>query len=192
MVNAFVETSSASETPTFQGEQLVNFLHEHEEIETIVPVLLGLFITSRLQLRGANALLVNLGVASVLRQVFRQLKNPASPTVHTAPSSSAGAFLGEDVTILHSVPGRLRLRIEQLREDALFAKRLQRLLEQEDCVLEIHVNRTAASLVIYYDGGDLSEMALGLKLLQVLTEARREVSPTEVTVPRDTNGVTAD
>lgn len=40
----------------------------------IIPVMFGLFVTSQFQLRGAKALLVNLGVATVFRQLFKELK----------------------------------------------------------------------------------------------------------------------
>ncbi len=47
-------------------EQLIQFLRDHNEVEMILPVIIGVLVTSRFQLRGTNALLVNLAVASVL------------------------------------------------------------------------------------------------------------------------------
>lgn len=168
-VSIIPEVVSAEEAPA--GEQWVNLLREHEEIETIVLVILGLFVTSRLQLRGANALLVNLGVASVLRQIFRQIKKESAPVV--APSApKAHAWLGPDVSIVHSPPGRLRLRLGQLQTDPGFAKRLERRLEREDCVVETRVNRASGSAVILYEAASLSELELGMKLLAALQDAR--------------------
>ena len=57
--------------------QIAEFLQEHREIETILPVVIGVIVTTRFQLRGANALLVNLLVASVSRQLLTNLKKPA-------------------------------------------------------------------------------------------------------------------
>ncbi|HHP7230848.1 MAG TPA: metal ABC transporter ATPase, partial [Xenococcaceae cyanobacterium] len=45
--------------------QVGAFLREHGEIETILPVAIGVLVTSQFKLRGANALLVNLLVASL-------------------------------------------------------------------------------------------------------------------------------
>jgi hypothetical protein len=177
---AIVETSS--NVDALQKDQLSVFLQEHEEVELVVPVLLGLFITSRLQLRGANALLVNLGVASVFRQVFKQLKKPGANGVQTTPASSSNmpgngmTSLGEGITIVHSVPGRLRLKVEQIIEDRVFAKRLERLLNNDDHVIQVRVNRSAASVTINYEQGNLSDLDLGLRLMSILQEARQTVA----------------
>jgi hypothetical protein len=158
--------------------QVADFLKEHEEMEMIIPVLFGLFITSRLQLRGANALIVNLAVASLFRQVFKQLKNSpfmtAATTTAETSQNETSSLLGEGVTIVHSVPGRIRLRIEQLTKDANFAKRLERLLMNDECIISVRINRVAASVVISYDSGELSDFDLGLKLMSVLSSARQE------------------
>ena len=74
-------------SPEDAASQVGSFLREHGEVETILPVVIGLFVTSRFQLRGANALLVNLLVASVVRQVFTQLKEQAPQlSAETEPS----------------------------------------------------------------------------------------------------------
>jgi Heavy metal associated domain 2 len=157
--------------------QVAGFLKEHEELEMVIPVLFGLFVTSRLQLRGANALLVNLAVASLFRQMFKQLKNTPFMTAVTAPETPQNAtssLLGDGVAIVHSVPGRIRLRIDQLTTDANFAKRLERLLINDECVISVRINRAAASLVINYESGNLSDLDLGLKLMSALNSARQE------------------
>jgi hypothetical protein len=152
------------------------FLKEHQEIEMIVPVMVGLFVTSRFQFRGANALLVNLGVASLFRQIFRQLKETPSSTTQSVPLSRPhdSSLLGEGVKILHSVPDRLRLRIDQVAVDADFAQRLEKLLLEEQCVTGVRINPTVASVVINYDSGELSELDLGLKLISIINSARQE------------------
>ncbi|MBE9174945.1 metal ABC transporter ATPase [Synechocystis salina LEGE 06155] len=175
-----VETNPGVGEP--EKDQLAVFLQEHEEVELIVPVLLGLFITSRLQLRGANALLVNLGVASVLRQVFKQLKQTSPRPIKTSPPSTTATklntinSLGEGITIVHSVPGRLRLKVEQIVEDRVFAKRLERLLNNDDHVIKVRVNRPAASVTINYEQGHLSDLDLGLRLMGILQEAHQTVA----------------
>jgi len=112
---------------------LGEFLKEHGEVEMIFPVAIGVFITSRFQLRGANALLVNLLVASLTRQIFIQLKQQAPQPVTESNSSHVN---GEEATrsesnlqgcaIAHAVVGRVRLRLPRLAVDADFARRLQR------------------------------------------------------------------
>jgi hypothetical protein len=138
-------------------------------------------VTNRLQLRGAQALMVNLVIAAVARQVVLQLKKQAhhSPakvppvngqSVHEAGSSPVAAAV-EDYTIVHSTPGRLRLRIPRLLSDASYAKRLEKLLKAEARVRGVRLNQAAASIVVLYDGEGVSELELGMRLLQILEQA---------------------
>ncbi|WP_181445661.1 HMA2 domain-containing protein [Picosynechococcus sp. PCC 11901] len=175
MVSTITSVENTSQTsPNSEVTQLANFVKEHEKIEMILPVLLGLFITSRLQLRGANALLVNLGIATVLRQVFKELKHPTvSPEKKTtAPEMDHSDVFGDGVKIVHSVPGRIRLRIDQIAGDRLFAKHLERLLRDDDHVLGVRFNASASSVAIQYDAGSFSDMELGLRLMDILNKAR--------------------
>ncbi|MGK7938768.1 MAG: HMA2 domain-containing protein [Crocosphaera sp.] len=156
-------------------EQLGNYLKQHNEIEMVIPVLIGVFVTSRFQLRGANALLVNLAVASVCRQLFTTLKNQgtnietavAATTVMNSNNESESEY-----TIVHSVPGRIRIKVPKLAEDQDFAKRLQQLLNEDDYVTNVRINPSAASVVIHYDGQGLSDMELGLRLLSIFNQAK--------------------
>ncbi len=175
MTNATVMAENATVITTENKEQIATFLKEHEEVEMVIPVMFGLFVTSRFQLRGANALLVNLGVATVFRQLFKELKK--SPSQDTQSSTQNQTKVSEDeeeMSILHSVKGRVRLRIPQIKKDALFAKRLERLLNDDDNVLNVRINRTVASVVIKYDGGNLSDMDLGFKLMSIIDATKGE------------------
>jgi hypothetical protein len=167
--------------------RLGQWLEDYNEVATILPVLAGLLATSRLRLRGAQALLVNLLIAALVRQVLGNLKQQGrtlTPADHSADhstgvttangyasASSQEAEDAEDYTIVHSVPGRIRLRIPRLRTDAIYAKRLQGLLVEDARVKSARINRAAASLAIQYDGSGVSELELGLYLLQVLEQA---------------------
>lgn len=182
-------TSSAIETQssatTDNASQLGHWLEEYGEIATILPVLTGLLVTTRLQLRGSNALVVNIAIAAITRQVIMQLKKQAGHTPSQSseanPSTNGGISNGdmpaakdEDYTIIHSVPGRIRLRIPRLQNDASYAKRVEKLLLTEDIVSSIRINRTASSLVIHYNGTDLTELELGMRLLRVLEQAEQD------------------
>lgn len=166
--------------------QLGNLLEEYGEIATILPVLAGLFITSRLQLRGVQALLTNLAIAAVTRQAVIQLKKQAHQTPgNGAPSNSQSseqesAQAAEDYTIVHSTFGRIRLRIPRLIGDAAYAKRLENLLSADERVTGVRVNRAAASLIVQYDGAGVSELELGMRLLQILDQAEKGSQPDQV------------
>ncbi|MFG3818402.1 HMA2 domain-containing protein [Limnothrix redekei] len=190
--------------------QLGQWLQEYGEITTILPVLAGLFVTTRFQLRGSRALLTNLAIAAVVRQVILYFKQQANSSAGTLAMVTAGAALAtvaatpapsnqsaasaqtspisltelgsnlgmglgcEDCTIVHSVPGRIRLRIDRLRTDRAYGKRLETLLKDEPIVLGTRMNQAAASLAIQYDSTGLSDLELGLRLLQVLNRANQD------------------
>jgi hypothetical protein len=175
-------TSTAEVQPVRIGEtssQLGNLLEEYGEIAAILPVLTGLLVTTQLRLRGASALVVNIAIAAVTRQVIVQLKKQAghvssTPMLVAADNGAAASAEEEDYTIVHSVPGRIRLRIPRLHTEAAFANRLEKLLLTQDIVLGVRVNRAASSIAIRYDGTNLSELDLGMRLLQILEQAERE------------------
>lgn len=179
------KTSSSSDRSDFSPEDTVSqvgaFLKEHGEIETILPVVIGLLITSRFQLRGANALLVNLLVASLVRQVFVQLKQQAPQLI--AESNFSQGYQEETTSsqtnlhayaIAHAVPGRVRLRMPQLAIDAHFAHRLQQALNADEYVTQVPINRAAASIAINYNNQGLSDWELGLRLMNIINTIQQE------------------
>jgi hypothetical protein len=161
--------------------RLGNLLEEYSEIATILPVLAGLLVTSRLQLRGAQALLVNLAIAAVARQAVIHLKQQAHPPTTVAAVVESGQAASadpspvvEDYTIVHSTWGRLRLRIPRLISDAVYARRLEKILSSDEQIVRLRMNRPAASLVIQYDAAGVSELEIGTRLLQILEQAEQD------------------
>ncbi|MFP4297454.1 MAG: metal ABC transporter ATPase [Spirulinaceae cyanobacterium] len=160
-------------------QKVGEFLQEHSEIEMIVPVVAGLFVTSQLRLRGARALLVNLLVASITRQIFAQMKGMSATPALAAetPVQTAADATETEYNIVHSVPGRVRVRMPRLGSDRAFAQRLETLLNAEDRVVKSRINRAASSVAIHYEAQGLSEWELGALLLSILEAASHE--PTE-------------
>ena len=91
---------------------LGNLLEEYGEIAAILPVLTGLLVTTQLRLRGASALVVNIAIAAVTRQVIVQAskKTRAGPMSRTTPVlvplliMEAAATEAEDYTIVTHFP----------------------------------------------------------------------------------------
>jgi hypothetical protein len=177
-------TSSTGEvqatTANATTSQLGNLLEEYGEIAAILPVLTGLLVTTQLRLRGASALVVNIAIAAVTRQAIVQLKKQADHPPSTPSLAAANGTIGtapaeeEDYTIVHSVPGRIRLRIPRLRTEPTFGKRLEKLLLTQDIVIGVRMNRAASSIAIRYDGTNLTELELGMRLLQILEQAEKD------------------
>ncbi len=177
MTTATSTSSLNSLSPEDATSQLGGFLREHGEIETILPVAIGVFVTSQFKLRGGNALLVNLLVASLARQIFTQLKQEQYPA---ATESSTREEVGGSQTdpqgyaIAHAVPGRVRLKMPQLAIDADFAHRLQHALKADEYVNQVRVNRAAASIAINYNNQGLSDWELGLRLMNIINTVRQD------------------
>ncbi len=177
-MTATTSTSNLSNlSPEDATSQLGGFLREHGEIEMILPVAIGVFVTSQFKLRGANALLVNLLVASLANQIFTQLKQERSPAV--TESSTGGEAGGAETdlqgyAIAHAVPGRVRLKMPQLAIDADFANRLQQALKADEYVNQVRVNRAATSIAINYDNQGLSDWELGLRLMNIINTVRQD------------------
>lgn len=178
-------TAASDTTPSYESiaeAKISEFLGEHGEIEMILPVVLGLAITSRFQLRGAQALLANLLVASVTRQILFKLKHPEAEVTESAdataptPAPAPADDWGGEYQVVHSIPGRVRLKIPQLGVDPAFAKRLLKILNDDEHVITARINPSAMSLVIHYEPGELSDWQLGLQLMNLIKEAQTKVS----------------
>ena len=170
--NNFSHLSSEDST-----SQLGAFLKEHGEVEMILPVVIGVFIATRFKLRGANALIVNLLVASLARQIFIHLKQEKPQAVSENNNSSSNVVEMaasetnlQDYAIAHAVPGRVRLRMPQLAINADFARSLEQALNADEYVKSVRINRTAASIAINYDNQGLSDWELGMRLMDIINK----------------------
>ena len=161
--------------------QIGSFLKEHGEVEMILPVAIGVFITGQFKLRGANALLVNLLVASLARQVFSQLKQEkpqaiagSSDSVATEEETGQSETDLQGYEIVHAIPGRVRVRMPLLAIDADFARRLQQALEADSHVKQVRINHAAVSITINYDNQGLSDWDLGMRLMNIINTTKKE------------------
>ncbi|MEM7591640.1 MAG: HMA2 domain-containing protein [Cyanobacteria bacterium P01_A01_bin.83] len=173
---ATTSTNNLSNLPTEDATaQIGAFLREHGEIETITPVAIAILVTNQFKLRGANALLVNLLVASITRQIFAKLKQEApqkeiqsNDSASTIEEMSASEPDLQGYAIAHAIPGRVRLKMPQLSLDNDFAQRLQTALNADEYVNQVRINRAAASIAINYDNQGLSDWELGLRLMGII------------------------
>ncbi|NEP77348.1 MAG: metal ABC transporter ATPase [Okeania sp. SIO3C4] len=167
--------------------QLGTFLQDHNEIEYILPALVGMMITNRFKLRGASALLVNLTVAGFVRQIIEQLKEQTetTPVINTEqttipqPETTIASDDSPTYTIVHSVPGRIRLRIPKVASDPNYVRRLEQLLTADSHVLGVRINTAAASVAIQYQADGMSDWELGMLLMNIIQEA----DPDEQEIP---------
>lgn len=171
-------TNSINPTQT-TVPQLGAFLQTHNEIEYILPALVGMMITNRFKLRGATALLVNLTVAGFVRQIIEQLKEQTvtvsvidtEQTTISQPVTTVASDDSPTYTIVHSVPGRIRLRIPKVASEPNYVRRLEQLLTADCHVLGVRINTAAASVAIQYQAEGMSDWELGMRLISIIQEA---------------------
>ncbi|MGF1487612.1 MAG: HMA2 domain-containing protein [Prochloraceae cyanobacterium] len=150
--------------------QIAEFLQEHQEIETILPVVIGIFVTTRFQLRGSNALLANLIIASAIRQILTNVKKIA-PQKEAEVNNKAASQELFGAVIVHNIPGRIRLQIPRLANDLEYAEGLNNLLLADENVISVRINRAASSIAINYETREVSELELGLRLRSIIEKA---------------------
>ncbi|MGB3189041.1 MAG: HMA2 domain-containing protein [Limnoraphis sp.] len=191
-------SNSVSSIPINNTETRIgDFLQEHGEIEAILPVVVGIVVTSRFQLKGAQALLANLIIASLFRQILTHLKNqshlvtPETENISDSAENYTENNFDPDYTIVHSIPGRIRLRISRLATDADLTQRLEQILSEEEQIINIRINRAAASITINYTTQGMSDWELGMRLMNLIDSALNPETPanSRLTTP---SGVTSD
>ncbi|BBD58164.1 Cd/Co/Hg/Pb/Zn-translocating P-type ATPase [Nostoc sp. HK-01] len=67
-------------------------------------------------------------------------------------------------SVVHSVPGRIRLRIPKLRDNNAYMQRLQTLLEVDPLVTSVKIKPAAASLVVIYKSSQVSDTKMRSRL----------------------------
>ena len=81
--------------------------------------------------------------------------------------SAAEALPATDATVVHQIPGRIRIRVPRLKTDDTYAPRLQSLLESVDNVRSVRTNVSAASVVIGFNP-DLPGMEFARRLAKTI------------------------
>jgi hypothetical protein len=113
---------------------------------------------------------------SAILNLHRQPKKITSSVVNkTAPSQKIS------YSVAHAIPGRIRFRIPRLVKDSEYANKLKLVIESDPRTTNVRVNRTAASIVINYRLGEISNNQMRLHLVNLIQTAPNIVLPTEAT-----------
>ncbi len=117
---------------------------------------------------------------SVQVQSPRDAISPAT-AVKTNGKFASSEKIGQELTnpkvaysVVHILPGRVRLRVPRLRHDAGYSQRLQRLLEAEPLFNSVRLKEAAASVVVTYNSATVTSTKVGATLtclIQTASEA---------------------
>src|SRR5689334_10598682 len=85
-------------------------------------------------------------------------KSNKSVTNKTQPSEEIS------YSVAHAIPGRIRFRIPRLAKDSEYANKLKRVIEADSQTTNVRINTTAASIVIQYQPGIISDNQMRSRL----------------------------
>lgn len=83
-------------------------------------------------------------------------------------------------SIVHTIPGRIRFRIPLLARDTEYANQLKLAIESDTRVTNVRINPKAASIVINYKVGVISDNQMREHLVNLIQTAQDVVVPKEV------------
>ncbi|WP_235440961.1 heavy metal translocating P-type ATPase [Limnoraphis robusta] len=73
--------------------------------------------------------------------------------------------------IVHAVPGRVRFRVYRLSSDEYYAQNLEQVLQSEPGVIQVRINRSAASVAIHYQHLDFPDIEIYSRLSTLIQQA---------------------
>jgi hypothetical protein len=77
---------------------------------------------------------------------------------------------GQEVTVVHALPGRLRLKVPRVKGDAAFARRVEERFRAVPALLEVTAVPLTGSVVVHYDPQAITSPAALLALSEAVTE----------------------
>ncbi|HEY9799337.1 MAG TPA: heavy metal translocating P-type ATPase [Leptolyngbyaceae cyanobacterium] len=94
------------------------------------------------------------------------------PTISKRLPQKLKIITGIDYSVVHKIPGRIRLRVPLLAHDFCYAQCLQKLLESDSRIAEVRINPWAASIAIKYQLSATSDSLMQAYLVSLLYQAR--------------------
>ncbi|MEH2434004.1 MAG: HMA2 domain-containing protein [Nostoc sp.] len=203
---------AAWKSPSFWKEQGIS----------LIPMMTGLAVTGGLGIHGWVSIPVYMIAADATRGVIGYLgsqvptseKNEGNYTNSAIKSDISESTIQQenskvvapgkiDYSVVHEIPGRIRLNVPKITEDRAYGRRLERIVKTDAEVTSVRVNFGAASIAIAYQSRDIplsywvSLMELALETnpptlgIATANQPLEEVSQTpEITDATTTNHIT--
>lgn len=143
------------------------------QLDSAIPLIVGMLITQRLGITGLPAIPLYLIAAGTTRQVIEEQGITATPVQpFTTESATQNPPAKIQHRLVHAVPGRLRFHVPRLADDAVYTRRVERLIESAADVTDVRVNPTTASLVVIYKAATVSLLQMQSRLEALLEKAQ--------------------
>ncbi|MDZ8227898.1 HMA2 domain-containing protein [Nostoc sp. ChiVER01] len=206
---------AAWKSPLFWKEQGIS----------LIPMMTGLAVTGGLGIHGWVSIPVYMIAADATRGVIGYLGSQVSTSEKNEGNHTSSAIKSDiskstiqqenskvvapakiDYSIVHQIPGRIRLNVPKIAQDRAYGRRLERIVKTDAQVTSVRVNFGAASIAIAYQSREIplsywvSLMELALEInpptvgittaKQPLEEVSQTPEITDVTTTNQTNPVT--
>ena len=184
---------------TSAANQIDPFAAWKKQGQLLLPVIAGLLLTRSLGLFGWRAIFAYIITADTTREIINildsekpimqsfnspesNIKNGSkevSETQHSVENSPPKI----EYRLLHAIRGRVRFGVPRLATDPEYAARLEQLSAAAAGVREVRVNPAAASIVISYNAGAVSDAQMHSYIAELIQSAG---SPQILTEPAPT------
>ncbi len=143
-------TSPTTEAVENKSPQSVNpaVTFTADLIDSLIPITVCMLVNRNLGISGWRTIPVTLITSKLTRGVMEQLK-PESGELTTEKNLTP--TVAPSFQVLHSTPGRVRLRVPQVGDDVDYGQRLEQLILSTDGVTNVRINRSAASVAIAHE-----------------------------------------
>ncbi len=121
-----------------------------EILETLIRMSAAMLLNRHLGISGWVSLPVSYTTSQVTAKVINSVKPQLQNITQFASNSSLIKNHNPEITVIHATPGRIRLRVPQVKEDSRYVKRLERLAEQISGIQKININPTTTSVTILH------------------------------------------
>ncbi|MFN6486790.1 MULTISPECIES: HMA2 domain-containing protein [unclassified Nostoc] len=198
-------SDSPSKTDPFAAWKSVSFWKEQGI--SLIPMMTGLAVTGGLGIHGWVSIPVYMIAADATRGVIGYLGSQVATSEKTKSSDTISAIKSDiksesdlskikhkstiqvdktdgmvvpakiDYSIVHKIPGRIRLNVPKIAQDRAYGRRLERRMKTDTQVTSVRVNFDAASIAIAYQSREIplshwvSLMELALETKQPMTTA---------------------
>ena len=214
-------SDSPSKTDPFAAWKSTSFWKEQGI--SLIPMMTGLAVTGGLGIHGWVSIPVYMIAADATRGVIGYLGSQV-PTSEKNEGNHTSSAIKSDIksestiqqenskvlapakihySVVHQIPGRIRLNVPKIAQDRAYGRRLERIVKTDAQVTSVRVNFGAASIAIAYQSRDIplsywvSLMELALEInpptlgITTAKQPTEEVSQTpEVTDATTTNHTT--
>ncbi|WP_448268764.1 HMA2 domain-containing protein [Nostoc sp. DSM 114159] len=167
-----VSSDSPSNTDPFAAWKSLSFWKEQGI--SLIPMMTGLAVTGGLGIHGWVSIPVYMITADATRGVIGYLgsqvptseKNEGNHTSSAIASDISESTIQQensevvapakiDYSVVHQIPGRIRLNVPKIAQDRAYGRRLERIVKTDAQVTSARVNFDVASIAIAYQSGDI-------------------------------------